>query len=81
MISGVITVLQRMYLGYKGNAKILIKNFPRLKNDIGAALEWFYLVQCNKFIALHKAQSCCPSGKNYLRRCGFTHSALFTFHN
>jgi hypothetical protein len=37
-ISGVITVLQRMYLGRKGNAEILIKKFPSLKNNIGAAL-------------------------------------------
>jgi hypothetical protein len=37
-ISGVITVLQRMYLGCKGNAKILIKNFLSLKKNIGAAL-------------------------------------------
>jgi hypothetical protein len=43
-ISGVITVLQRMYLGCKGNAKNLIKNFLSLKNNIGAAL---YDIQSN----------------------------------
>ncbi len=33
-------VLQHMYLGRKGNAEILIKNFQSLKNNIGAAL-WY----------------------------------------
>jgi hypothetical protein len=37
-ISGVITVLQHMYLGRKGNAIILIKNFPSLKNSVVTAL-------------------------------------------
>jgi hypothetical protein len=45
MISGVITVLQRMYLGQKGNAKILIKNFQSLKNDIGAASHMVHTIQ------------------------------------
>jgi hypothetical protein len=45
MIFGVITVLQHMYLGRKGNAKILIKNFLSLKNDIGAALHTVHTIQ------------------------------------
>jgi hypothetical protein len=45
MISGVITVLQHMYLGRKGNAKILIKNFLSLKNDIGAALHTVHTIK------------------------------------
>jgi hypothetical protein len=44
-ISGVIMVLQRMYLGRKGNAKILIKNFLSLKNDIGTALHTVHMIQ------------------------------------
>ncbi len=36
-----ILVPQRMYVGHKGNAKILIKNFPSLKNNISAV---FYTV-------------------------------------
>jgi len=44
-IFGVITVLQRMYLGQKGNAKILIKNFLSLKNNIGAALHMVHTIQ------------------------------------
>jgi hypothetical protein len=41
----VITVLQRMYLGCKGNAKILIKKFSSLKNNIGAALHTVHMIQ------------------------------------
>jgi hypothetical protein len=44
-ISKVIMVLQRMYLGHKGNAKILIKNFLSLKNVIGAALHMVHTIQ------------------------------------
>ncbi len=44
-ISKVIMVLQRMYLGRKGNAEILIKNFISLKNDIGAALHTVHTIQ------------------------------------
>jgi hypothetical protein len=43
-ISGVITVLQCMYLGHKKNAKILIKNFLSLKNNIGAALHTVHMI-------------------------------------
>ncbi len=39
MISRVIMVLQCMYLGRKGDAKILLKIFY-LKNNIGTALHW-----------------------------------------
>jgi hypothetical protein len=45
MISGVITVLQHMYLECKGNAKILVKNFLSLKNNIGAALHMVHTIQ------------------------------------
>ncbi len=38
-------VLQRMYLGHKGNAEIIIENFLSLKNDIGAALHTVHTIQ------------------------------------
>ena len=44
-ISGVITVLQCMYLGHKGNAKTLIKNLISLKIDIGATLHIVHTIQ------------------------------------
>ena len=44
-IPGVITVLQRMYLGRKGDAKILLEKFPSLKNNIGAALHKVHTIQ------------------------------------
>ncbi len=38
-------VLQRMYLGRKGNAEIIIENFLSLKNDIGATLHTVHMIQ------------------------------------
>ncbi len=40
-----ILVPQRMYLGRKGNARILIKNIQSLKNNIGAALYMVHTIQ------------------------------------
>ncbi len=44
MISGVITILQHMYLGRRENAKILIKTFPSLSNNIGNALHTVHTI-------------------------------------
>ncbi len=44
-ISRVITVLQRMYLGRKGNAKNSPQNFPSLRNNVSAALHTAHTIQ------------------------------------
>jgi hypothetical protein len=44
MLFEVITVLQHMYLGHKGNAKILL-NFFKSENNVGAALHTVRTIQ------------------------------------
>ncbi len=40
-----ILVLQHMYLGHKGNAKILIKNFQSMKSNTGGMLYTVHTIQ------------------------------------